>query len=128
MDAKELESDLNQFTGTEGYHRWSILFRSMVLTDGAKYLAEKAGAYWLMDAIASHQPAMRKNAKLQDFQLWILKRVKGKEFLLACYEDSDRKPFIKQKIEYSDFPLDEIKFYVQPADESTKVVMLTSEY
>jgi hypothetical protein len=44
-------SNLDGFTGTEAYHPWSILFRKAVLTDGAKYLADKAGAYWLMDVI-----------------------------------------------------------------------------
>ena len=49
------------FSGTEEYHRYSPLFRRMLLTDGAKYVADNGGghgAYWLMDAIASHQPKL----------------------------------------------------------------------
>ena len=41
--AHEIQADLTNFTGTEAYHRWSILFRNFVLTDGAKYV--KDGAY-----------------------------------------------------------------------------------
>jgi hypothetical protein len=42
---------LAQFTGTERYHR---INRKCLLTDGARYLAEEAGAFWLMDAAASY--------------------------------------------------------------------------
>ena len=44
---------LAHFIGTEHYYR---LTPSAVLTDGTKYLAEAAGAFWLMDAIASYLP------------------------------------------------------------------------
>ena len=52
----EFQLDLRQFTGTTQWHRWSKL-TELVCTDGAKYLADEAGAYWLLDAIASHQSA-----------------------------------------------------------------------
>ena len=35
--------ELRNFTGTEGYTRWSILFPRMVLTDGARYVATAKG-------------------------------------------------------------------------------------
>ena len=44
-------TQLALFTGTQHYYR---LARKHLLTDGTKYLADAAGAYWLMDAIASH--------------------------------------------------------------------------
>ncbi len=56
-----LDLDLSGFTGTDHYYRWSSLFRNCLLTDGTHYLAETAGAYWLMDAIASHQPKLRRH-------------------------------------------------------------------
>ena len=37
-------SMLSQFKGTERYYR---LNRRCLITDGAKYLADEAGAYWL---------------------------------------------------------------------------------
>jgi hypothetical protein len=121
------ESDLAQFTGTSQWYRWSILFRKCVLTDGTKYLAEQAGAYWLMDAIASHQPKALKNANLRDFQLWTL-TVKNSKGLLECREDSDTKPIITQKIEHTDFPLEKINLYCNPLDETTRVIYLPSEH
>ena len=51
METTISESDLSQFIGTENYYRhWT---GHGVYTDGVKYLAEKAGAYWLIDAILS---------------------------------------------------------------------------
>jgi hypothetical protein len=42
---------LRQFTGTENWYRHGLV-RSVLYTDGAKYVAESAGAYWLLDEIA----------------------------------------------------------------------------
>jgi hypothetical protein len=42
---------LADFTDTSAYFRIS---RRHVLTDGTRYLAEKAECFWMMDAIASH--------------------------------------------------------------------------
>jgi hypothetical protein len=54
-----LLSNLAQFTGTTQYYQ--ITART-VLTDGAKYLADAAGCYWLMDAIASHLAGLPETA------------------------------------------------------------------
>lgn len=44
-------SELLQFTGTSNYY---CISRRCWITDGVKYLADAAGAYWLTDAVASH--------------------------------------------------------------------------
>ncbi len=54
----QIKSDLKQFIGSITYTRFSPLFPNVVLTDGAKYLADECGAYWLMDMIASHLPSL----------------------------------------------------------------------
>ena len=72
---KDKQDQLDHFTGTEAYHRWSLLFPRMVLTDGAKFVAENGGtngAYRLADAIASHQPRVMKDPELRDIQFWNL--------------------------------------------------------
>ena len=75
--AAEIEAALPHFTGTEEYHRmrYPWLRKDFLLTDGAKYLADKAGliggtAYWLIDIIASHQT--NKKVAAQGFQTWKL--------------------------------------------------------
>jgi len=45
------EADLAQFTGSEQLYRHSLVKR-FCYTDGVKYIAERAGAYWLIDEIA----------------------------------------------------------------------------
>lgn len=125
-------ASLGHFTGTESYHRWSILFRNMVLTDGALYVAKNGGshgAFWLMDAIASHQPAARKHRSLQDIQFWKLRvNLAKKTCVLECRADSDKPVLIKQEIEYTDFDLEEIDLWVQPGGDNLWVIMLPSEY
>ncbi|MCK1641666.1 hypothetical protein IVA95_30015 [Bradyrhizobium sp. 157] len=47
-------ADLAHFTGTAEWYRHG-LNRRMLYTDGVQYLAEKGGAYWLLDKIACLQ-------------------------------------------------------------------------
>ena len=127
-------ADIAQFYGTERYHRWSPLFRNMVLTDGAEYVAENGGAhgaYWLMDAIASWQPELRKHAdqRLRDMQFWTLTVHEDKSAELVCLADNGEPPAAQQHIEYTDFDLPTIDLWVGPVEEDRKrVIMLPSEY
>lgn len=122
MTPNELENELAQFTGTEGYTSWSPLFRNCVLTDGAKYLAENAGAYWLMDVIASH---LHKSD--DSFAVARLKRrFVDWHFTL---DDGDNNVLAEQVIEYSDFPFGEFKLYaVWDQGIEIWVIMLPGEY
>ncbi len=104
--------ELNQFTGTENYYKHWL---GKVYTDGVKYMAEKAGAYWLLDAIFSYR-------RKEPFQVWILK-VKDSQAVLTMQEDTDAPVLVKQEIKYTDFPMDEIKLYLIDG-----VLLLTSEY
>ena len=118
---QEIEAELPNFYGTEHYYKWSILFPRFVMTDGAQYIADTCGAYWLMDAIASYQQSYAG----EDFVVakfmaivggWELNITDGNEHFLA-----------QQKIEYSDFPLDELTLYVVRQDDLW-VILLPSEY
>ena len=135
LTTAELTENLENFIGTQGYHRWSILFQNMVLTDGCQYLAEKAGAYWLMDAIASHQKHWNivSNPALKAMQFWELNvNLEKRTAILACREDSDKPIAVSQKIPFTDFPLTQIKIWVSETyDDDGKrmlVFMLKSEY
>jgi hypothetical protein len=48
------KADLLEFTGTENWYRHS-LNRNVTYTDGVKFMAESAGAYWLIDEVATGQ-------------------------------------------------------------------------
>ena len=64
------KSDLRQFTGTEQWHRHGIA-RNVLYTDGAQYVAESGGAYWLLDEIAFAQSI--RDVAAEAFQVWKLK-------------------------------------------------------
>ncbi len=134
MSLKDKQSDLAQFTGTKSYHRWSPLFPRMVLTDGAKFVADNGGAhgaYWLADAIASRQPKALKNERLREFQFWKLEVTEKhgrKSAVLTCRADCNEEPAITHKIGYTDFDLPEIDLWVGRVDERTYCLLLPSEY
>jgi hypothetical protein len=126
--AAQLESELAHFTGTESYTnlRYPWLRKRFLLTDGAKHLVEKAKAYWLMDAIASHQT--NQTVAAEEFQFWKLTVNEKREATLTC-SDGNNKELVRQDIPYTDFPLNAITLYAA-LDEylGGLVVMLTSEY
>lgn len=130
LTKEELENGLAQFYGTENWHRYSPLFRKHLLTDGVKYLCDKAGSYWILDIICSHHSKCMKDPKgmLRSMQFWTLtKNKKGSGAKIICERDTGDVA-ITQKIPYTDFPLDEIKLYVQPMGDGNFVIMLPSEY
>ena len=112
--------DLTQFTGTEHYYRH---INGLVLTDGTKYLADEAGAYWLMDVIASYLD------KIEDgFAIAELTVTHGNKAFFSLADDKPaNKFFATQSIPYTDFPLEEIKLYVI-RDGEHWVCLLPSEY
>lgn len=119
----EILQDLPNFYGTENYYALSPLFRSFVLTDGARYLADAAGAWWLMDAVASHLGSYRD----EGFVVAKLLRAKASNAWILRLEDGNDEVLADQIIEYSDFPLDEITLYVIAQDD-LRVILLPSEY
>ena len=64
-------ADLGQFTGSETWYRHG-LNRKVLYTDGAKYVADHGGAYWLLDEIALIQPYDKRIAA-EELQVWTLK-------------------------------------------------------
>jgi len=126
--AHELHTALDQFSGTEGYHRLSPLHGRLVATDGVKYLCEQAECYWLLDAIASWQHKALRDPKLREMQFWTLQVNDDRTAILTVARDAGDIAF-HQDIEFTDFPLPEVKIWVGPGGPSdTFVAMLPSEY
>lgn len=106
MTPDEIKTALAQFSGTEGYTRG---FLGLFYTDGTKAMADMCGAYWLLDAIASHQPKAKKAC--DGLQFWKFEK-KDKGGVLTCRKDSDIPPCVTQEMEFTDFPLDSIDIWV----------------
>ena len=118
---QEILDTLPNFYGTEAYCRYSPQFKNFLLTDGAKFVAEACDAFWLIDLFASHLPSY----KDEGFAVLYLKVKGGKA--VAQIEDGNGKVLKKQKIEYTNFPLDQIVLYCCPQDDQF-VIMLPSEW
>ena len=110
---------LAQFTGTVRYYRIS---RRNLLTDGAKYLAEKGKCFWMMDAVSSHL------SEIGTEDWFVLIRVQVSEGRAEMiYEDGNGGEHARQAIPYTDFALSEITLYAC-WDQEHWVIMLPSEY
>ena len=119
-EQKLTKVDLQQFTGTEQWYHHPIV-RKVFYTDGIRYMAEMGEAYWLINEIAflQEQPQIART----EFQRWILQvNLEESTAILSC-DDGNGRILHSKKIEYTDFPLDEIKIYV-----ANKVMLLPSEY
>lgn len=114
------EEDLRAFCGSESLFRHCS--GHLLYTEGVQYLAKHGKAYWLIDAIASHQSDVSRRGDLKYFQLWELDK-KGQSAILTCRADTGVEPEVTQEIEYTDFPLPYIKLYV-----CGNIVMLPNEY
>jgi hypothetical protein len=112
-------SELANFTGTENWYKHWL--GKVVFTDGIKFVAEQAGAFWLVDEIAINQT--RPKVRAEEFQVWVLKvNLEKRKGVLSC-DDGNGGVVFSKKIEYTDFPLPEIKFYCTDG-----VILLPSEY
>jgi hypothetical protein len=110
--------DLSQFTGSETFFRHSLM-RRIVYTEGVQYLAEAAGAYWLIDKIATSQ--LEPHIRDEEFQAWKL-RVEGTKGVLTA-EDGNDGIIHKEKLDFTDFPLPSIDIYF-----TDNTILLPSEY
>ena len=120
LSPAELSSNLAHFSGTESYHR---THPGLLATDGAYYLAEHAGAFWLLGIVWSVLHKIN-----DDFAVLELTRTGGTEAVAHLHDGREpQTTFHRQHIPYTDFPLKSIKLYVQDAGGEW-VVMLTSEY
>jgi hypothetical protein len=104
------EADLRQFTGTAHYYRHG-LFRKLLYTDGVQFLAEQAGAYWLIDAIAAAQYCDSR-VKVEEFQVWRLTVEPANRARLTC-EDGNYNSVYMQELNFTTFPLDTIELFLE---------------
>ena len=131
----KLELELAHFTGSQEFTDMGPLFSGVVCSEGAVHLAERAGAYWLLDAIASYLTSDALFIE-QPFQVWVL-TVDDRVGVLSAWTDTpfDSDQLVKQGIPltdfqdilFTDFPLDKIELWVQ-FDGTRFTIHLPSEY
>jgi len=133
INLNNYHSEVSRFTGTEAYHRWTPLSKS-VLTDGAKYVAEQLQAYWLFDEIdlqIKHGKMPKLDMYFTTFTVSLVPPQRLESAKLSI-EDGNGKVLKTKSIDYTDFPLPEIKIWsASTATEQSGqffVHMLPSEY
>lgn len=119
MNTHELQTNLSHFTGTENYYR---VMPRLVITDGVQYLVTQANLYWFVSAIYSH---LISNAIYSEFVVARL-TVIGKIADLVL-DDGNDQVISRQRIDYTDFPLDEISIYCCYQQQDW-ILLLPSEY
>lgn len=117
LDPAQLRADLSQFTGTEQWYRHGIN-RRMLFTDGVRYFAEQAGAYWFLDIVATeifpllvHEPFLAITLKVDD----------GEADIVG--DDGNGRVVYKRHINFTDAPDGDWRFYL-----TDNVLMVPSEY
>ncbi|RYF27785.1 MAG: hypothetical protein EOO23_07755, partial [Comamonadaceae bacterium] len=80
---------LSQFHGSIDLYNHCISSCSMNITEGAKFVADTGGAYWLLDIILSYQHIPKFYE--QQFQVWKLERKEQDSFLITCYDGNDNR-------------------------------------
>lgn len=118
-----LEDDLNMFSGTDYWHQWSDLYPNFVITDGVKYLADVAEAYWLLDVIASWNVTTRK-VYGEPFQVWKVAMFGDRAVVKA--DDGNGKVIARQEIPFVTLPLKNVKLYAE-YNGSALVICLPKE-
>lgn len=112
------KNDLSHFTSTEQHFRHGLV-RNVFYSEGVKFLADKAGAYWLLDKIATSQ--MELTIRTEPFQSWRL-TVADSRGRLTC-DDGNGVVLHTEEIDFTDFPLDEVSIWVED-----RVMLLPSEH
>jgi hypothetical protein len=110
--SRDLEAELRHFTGSQHYFRHNLM-QHIIYTEGARHLAKRAGAYWLLDEIAFAQTETAVRA--EEFQAWTLKVDREKSIGVLSCTDGDKGPgpvtVFTKAIDYTDFPLAEITLW-----------------
>ena len=115
---------LENFYGTEQYYRGAA--GALKYTDGVKYVAEKAGAYWLLQLIGTLASTIYTNQAISEYD---------KEFLTADLEvqeddsavlsitNGNKKELSNFEIPFTDFPAEKCRFFI-----TNEVILLPTEY
>jgi len=80
-----------------------------VFTQTVGKIREMADCFWLIDVIASYQSKLMQ----QPFQVWKFACNTELKLGTVTCEDGNGNEIVRQEIEYTDFPLDEITLWAE---------------
>ena len=117
-----LAEQLEQFYGTECYHRFNMFFKT-VATDGVIYFANKGGAFWALDEMCIMRMKLIEQRKIQssEYLFYTITSKNGKADI-TC-DDGNSNIYAKKHIAHTDLEEGTYKFYLMD-----NVLLLPSEY
>jgi len=122
MAEKALDPNiLSEFTGNGRLHRHPLV-TSIAFTDGAKYVADEAGAYWLLHEIAFAQ-RFEKKITAKKFQVWTLTVNADRSATLVCENEDNNTVYSKALPPFTNFPAQGITLWCR-----NNVICLPSEH
>lgn len=113
----QLASHLAQFTGTENWYRHPLV-RTVTYTDGVKYFADTAHAWWFVDDSIIEYAALMKQHGFLTLTLDV-----ANDKASITVDDGNDNVLATKAIEYTDCPAGQYKFYF-----TDNVFLLPSEY
>ncbi len=116
QDAAGITNGLAQFNGTDQWYK--MLFSEATYTDGVKYFAEAAGAYWFIDIVSTEIVPL---LKVHPFMNIVLKVKDNKAVILV--DDGNGEAVFSKNIDYTDCPEGDWKFFL-----TNDVLLLPGEY
>jgi hypothetical protein len=116
-EMRMLVDDLSNFTGTENWYRHNLM-HDTVYTDGVKYFAEKAGAYWFLDIVDTELFPLQKKEGFLSITMTV-----ANEQASIVATDGNLTTLWNKEISFTDCPDGEYRFYF-----TDNVLLLTSEY
>lgn len=137
ITSEALELGLKQFYGTEQWRRHHFN-RYLLHTDGVEYFAQKAGAYWFIDAVAIGMAGKRGLVPYvvpnkSPFAIVLLKS-KDQKAVVEAYKDTtesgnfvESNRLFRQKVDFTDCPEGDWKFFLI-WDGEKATLLLPSEY
>ncbi len=115
------------FTGSSEFfwHALPGVPHAFLYTEGVRFVAERAGAYWLLDLIGNHQ--LHQHVRRESFQKWrLVVDLEENTAGIVC-DDGDGTWLTGQRLGFTDFPLRELDlFFIN--DGFRKTLLLPSEY
>ena len=119
ISKQDLINGLDHFYGSEIFY-YQPMYSQYRYTEGVKYLAENAGAYWLLDYIFSNQS--EPSIKAEEFQVWEIALGNDSNAVIRV-EDGNKNKVKHFDLTFTDFPLDKYSLWFVNG-----TLLLPSEY
>lgn len=115
ISVQELEKGLKQFYGSFHYYPYT---NGLKLTDGVKWIAEQASAFWLLDIVASAKHKVNDSFAVAEFEKF------GTKGFFKLHDGREPQTvYHMQYVPLTDFPLSKIDIWLE-----NTVLLLPSEH